>query len=313
MSVALFSFISIFLLLIVSGGYVFCVACVRRKEPDWLAEEAVKKTSYAPFYELMVQADKWLHEHQAQSVYTQSDDGLQLHALWIPAKSAKATIILFHGYRSTCIADFGPAFELYHNKGLNILVPDQRAHGKSQGKYITFGVKESQDALRWIAFHNETFGDCPIILSGLSMGASTVMYTADQVLPPNVKGMIADCGFTSPKDILASVYKHVTHLPAGPSLFFTDLFTRAFAGFGLKEKDTRSSLRENKLPILIVHGTEDGFVPCRMSRQSYGACAGTKELLLVKGADHGVSFLTDTQRYKETVDRFLKICLEDAR
>lgn len=313
MSFVFFALGAIVFLLLVSGGYVFCIACVRTKETNWLIKEEVQKTSYAPFYQSMVEADKWLTDHNAKSVYIESHDGLQLHGRWIPAEDAKGTIILFHGYRSTVIADFGPAFELYHNKGLNILVPDQRSHGKSQGRFITFGVKESKDALRWIEYHNKTYGEIPLFLSGLSMGASTVMYVADQDLPDNVRGIIADCGFTSPAVILSSVYTNVTHLPAGPSIFVTDLFARLFAGFSLFQKDARKTLSQNKTPILIVHGTDDGFVPCRMSRQSYAACTGTKELLLVKGADHGVSFLTDTKLYKATIDRFMEKCMEDSK
>ena len=304
---------AILLFLLVSGGYVFCIACVRTKETNWLVEDEVRKTSYAPFYQSMVEADKWLRDHNAESVYIESDDGLRLHGRWIPAEDAKGTIVLFHGYRSNVIVDFGPAFELYHNKGLNILVPDQRSHGKSQGRFITFGVKESADVMCWIKYHNETYGDLPLFISGLSMGASTVMYVADQDLPENVRGIIADCGFTSPAAIIASVYNKVIHLPAGPTVFMTDLFARLFAGFSLFRKDTRRSLSQNKTPILIVHGTDDGFVPCRMSRQSYASCNGPKELLLVKGADHGVSFLTDTDLYKATVDRFMERCMEDTK
>lgn len=313
MSFVFFALGAILLLLLVSGGYVFCIACVRTKEPNWLIEEEVSKTSYAPFYQSMVDADKWLQSHDAKSVYIQSRDGLQLHGRWIPAENAIGTIILFHGYRSTVIADFGPAFELYHSKGLNILVPDQRSHGKSQGRFITFGVKESEDALQWIKHHNETCGEIPLFLSGLSMGASTVMYVADQDLPDNVRGIIADCGFTSPAAILSSVYSNVIHLPAGPSVIAADIFARLFARFSLYQKDSRKTLAQNKTPILIIHGKDDGFVPCRMSRQSYGACAGPKELLLVKGADHGVSFLTDTKLYKATVDRFMEKCMEDSK
>lgn len=311
MSVVFFVLGAVLLLPLVSGAYVFVIACIRRKELPWLVEEEMRKTSYAPFYRIIVDADRWLHEHSAKDVFIHSRDGLRLHGLWIPAAEAKGTIILFHGYRSTILADFGPALELYHNKGLNILLPDQRSHGKSQGRFITFGVKESEDALQWIGFHNETHGMLPLLLSGLSMGASTVMYLADRDLPDNVRGIIADCGFTSPADILESVFKKVTHLPAGPTLFVTNLLAKAFAGFNLYEKNTRNSLAKSRVPVLIVHGTEDGFVPCEMSKQSFAACREPKELLLVEGADHGVSFLTDTKRYKATVDKFLKRCMED--
>ena len=220
-------------------------------------------------------------------------------------------MLLVHGYRSTKLVDHGVAFPFYHERGYNLLIPEHRCHGESQGRFITFGVKESADMLNWIQYHNKQFGDLPMILSGLSMGASTVMYLADEPLPENVKGIMADCGFTSPWDILSSVFRQVTHLPAGPSIWATDLFARAFAAFHLRQKDSRKTLSKNHLPILLVHGTADDFVPCDMTRQSYAACTGPKQLLLVEGAEHGVSFLVDHVRYTEMIDMFLKTSLED--
>ena len=162
----------------------------------------------------------------------------------------------------------------------------------------------------WVAYHNKTFGEIPLILSGLSMGASTMLYLADAELPKNVKCIIADCGFTSPKEIIKSVFHQVVHLPAAPSLWVADLFARLFAGFHLSEKDSRQTLKNSKLPVLLVHGAEDGFVPCEMTRQAYAACKDPKELLLVEGADHGVSFLVAKDRYVQTVVAFLQKYVE---
>ncbi len=293
------------LLTVVSGAYVFIVACVRRKDLPWLVKEKINKTPYGKYFDLIVSSDRWLKEHNARDVYTVSDDGLKLHGLWVPVDNAKGTILLVHGYRSTMLVDFGPAMEYYHNRGMNLLIPEQRCHGKSEGRYITFGVKESRDVLCWLKMHNERFGKVPVILSGLSMGASTVLFLADKQLPDNVKGLIADCGFTSPKAILSTVFTRVTHLPAVPSLWFTDLFARLFAGFGLSEEDSRKTLQKNRLPIIMVHGIDDDFVPCEMTRQGYDVCTGSKQLLLVEGAGHGVSFLVDKRRYTEMIEEFL--------
>ena len=297
--------LAITILLVVSGTYVFVVACVRRKDLPWLVEEEIKKTSYAKYYNYIVSSDRWLNEHDAQDVYISSDDGLKLHGLWIPALNPRGTVLFAHGYRSTMLVDFGLAFDFYHNQGMNLLVPEQRCHGRSEGRFITFGVKESEDMVSWIDYHNDVFGKYPMILSGLSMGASTMLYLADQELPGNVKGIIADCGFTSPWEILTVVFKRVIHLPAAPTLIITDLIAKLIAGFGLKEKDTRLSLINSRLPVFMIHGTEDCFVPCKMTEQGYAACEGDKQLLLVDGADHGVSFLVAKERYTEMIYNFL--------
>ena len=301
----LFIFLAFLFLSIVSGGYLFFAACRRKKELPWLDEAAIKKTSYAKYYDYIIDSHTWLKAHDAQDVWVNSDDGLKLHGLWIPAPNARGTILFAHGYRSTPLVDFSHAMEFYNQRGINLLIPDQRAHGKSQGKYITFGVKESRDMLGWIEYHNQNLCDLPIVLDGLSMGASTMLYLADRDLPENVKAIIADCGFTSPKDIISVVFRSVTHLPAIPSIWFADLFARIFAKFSLYECDTRMSLSNSKLPVLIVHGTADDFVPCEMSKQAYACCNSPKQLLLVEDAPHGHSFLRGKERYCSLINELL--------
>jgi len=310
MFVAFYILIGILLLIIFSGAYVFVQACVRRKELPWMDEAKLKNTSYGKYYNCILASDAWLKGHAAQDVYVTSNDGLTLHGYWIPAEKPRGTILLAHGYRSTILVDFGLAFAFYHALGMNILVPHQRSHAQSEGRYITFGVKESEDMQCWIDYHNRRFGMHQMILSGLSMGASTVLYLADQSLPTNVKCIIADCGFTSPHAILDKVYRSVVHLPSGPSLWAADLFARLFAGFSLYQKDTRDVLKHAKIPILMIHGLNDDFVPSDMTQQGFDACNGEKELLMVEKAGHGTSFLVDKENYTRQVIAFLEKYLE---
>ncbi len=303
MHLAIYMLIGLILLTVFSGFYVFWVACARRKELPWL-EEAIKETSYGKYYDAIQASDRFLREQQAQDVWVQSHDGLRLHAHWISAENPVGTILLAHGYRSTKLVDFSMVYRMYHDWGLNLLVPDQRSHGQSQGRFITFGVKESRDMKCWIRWLNQNNPEQPIMLSGLSMGASTMLYLADQQLPPNVKGIIADCGFSSPWEILSSVFHNVTHLPAGLSIWVANLFANVLAGFDLRERDTRRILPHSRIPVLMVHGTADDFVPCAMTKEAFQVCAEPKELLLVKGAGHGVSFLVDPERYSKTVKEF---------
>ena len=305
MPIVLYVLLSMVLLILFSGAYTFIVACVRRREPSWLNEDEISKTSYSKYYEHICVGHRFMKEHNAMDVYIKSIDGLRLHALWVPVENSRGTILFAHGYRSCKFVDFSLAFDMYHKLGMNILVVDQRAHGESEGKIITFGVKESRDIQSWIAFHNQNFGMHPIILSGLSMGASTMLYLADKDLPGNVRGIIADCGFTSPKEILARVFHSVTHLPAAPTLCVVELFARLFGGFGLTQEDTRKSLKNSKVPVFMVHGTADDFVPCEMTKAGYDVCTGPKELLLAEGAGHGTSFLVERDNYVNAVRAFL--------
>lgn len=306
MPVLIFILLSLLVLMLLSGYMVFHLGCVRRKEIRWLDKEELNKTPYGRYYDNILRGEQFLKDHTTQDVYIKSHDGLTLYGVYIPAENPKGTILLAHGYRSNKLVDFGLVFDFYHNSGMNILVVDQRAHGNSEGKLITFGVKESRDMRSWIEYHNNTFGKYPMILSGLSMGASTVLYLADEDLPENVKGIIADCGFTSPKEIISTVYRRVIHLPAVPSIWAAELFARIIAGFSLSEKDTTITLKNSRLPVLMVHGVDDGFVPCEMTRKGYASCTGKKQVLLVEGADHGVSFLVDRPRYTQLVTDFLR-------
>lgn len=291
------------------GGYLFFAACGRR-DVDWLDEKQATKTPFGKFYKGILMGHQWLLDQNARDVYTESHDGLKLHAYWVPAENAKGTVVLVHGYHSCVLTDFSVAFPLYHEMGFNLLLPTQRAHGKSEGKYVTFGVLESQDMLQWIRFHNGKFGSLPVILSGMSMGASTVMYLAGENLPENVKGLIADCGFTTPKEIISRVFRKVAHIPAWTVIWATELFARIFGHFSLTQKDSVKTLAKNSRPILLVHGVDDDFVPCDMTRRGFEACAGDKRLLLVEEATHGVSFLRAKETYIARVNELLAQCLE---
>ncbi|MBQ7098965.1 MAG: alpha/beta hydrolase [Oscillospiraceae bacterium] len=164
---------------LLAGGYWgFRHACARIEDPNWDSEAALKKTPFAEFAASIPRARQWLREHNAQDVQTASFDGLTLRGQWIHAERPFATIILFHGYHSHHLNDFAAIYGYYHSIGLNLLLVRQRAHGESDGKYITFGVNERRDALSWIDFHNRTHGVDNVFLGGMSMGASTVLFAA---------------------------------------------------------------------------------------------------------------------------------------
>ena len=253
-----------------------------------------------------------MYARPCEEVHTTSFDGLSLFGRYYEVSSdVKVIELQCHGYKGSCFIDFCGGNKMMLEQGFNMLSIDERSHGKSEGRYITFGVKESDDFLHWIEFHNHKYPDLPVILIGMSMGASTVLYLADKMLPKNVKGIIGDCGFTSPKDIISIVFRKVAHFPPDLIIFFTNLWTRLFAGFALGEMDTRKVLENSRIPVLLIHGRADNFVPCWMSEAAFDVCASYKEILLIDGAKHGVSFLKAPEQYTEAVVRFINYLLRD--
>lgn len=248
----------------------------------------------------------WKRSMPFETVYIRSFDKLRLAAEFLTAPDAKGTVILAHGYRSSAEYDFSCAMQYYYEKGYNLLLVHQRAHGLSEGEYITYGVKESRDITDWARWTEGHIGeDKDIFLAGVSMGATTVLMASGLDLPSNVRGIIADCGFTSPRDIFKYIMKKNYHAPSFPLVNMAERVSKKKAGFGFKDADTRKALaRNNRIPVLFVHGGGDEFVPIWMTIENYEACNADKEILLVEGAEHAMSYLTDREAYTEALDEF---------
>jgi len=239
-----------------------------------------------------------------------SFDGLKLAARYFDNGSDR-TIILFHGYRSSAARDFSCAVGMYLSFGFNILLCDQRSHGRSEGRLITFGIKESRDVITWVNFIRNKFGTENIILDGMSMGATTVLLSPSHGLPPCVKGIIADCGFTSPVDIIKKVAKDSFKINAGGLLPVLNLGCKLFGKFSIYELNTLDSVKNFNGKILYVHGKKDNFVPCEMSERAYNVSQDKSTLVIVDEAGHGLSFLVDTALVESELKKFLKLCIEN--
>ncbi len=240
-------------------------------------------------------------------VYTQSFDGLRLAARYFDNKSNK-TVILFHGYRSSAARDFSCAVEMYKSFGFNVLLCDQRSHGRSEGRLITFGVKEKRDAVTWCEFVTEKYSPEKIVLGGMSMGATTVVLALGERLPQNVKAVVADCGFSSPEEIILKVAKQSFKINAKFFLPFLNLYCIIFGKFSIYNNDTRVAVKNSNIPIMLIHGKDDGFVPCEMSEETYKNVGAKSELLIVENADHGLSYLINKSLVEEKIKNFLKEC-----
>lgn len=244
-----------------------------------------------------------LHDRPCETVTITSHDGLQLNGRYYHTADGAPLDIAFHGYRSSCFTDFAGGAELSFRMGHNLLLVDQRAHGKSQGTTISFGILERRDVLAWVNYAMDRFGkDIKILLFGVSMGASTVLMASEMTMPSNVKGIVADCPYSSPMEIIMHVAKKMP-IPAFLIRPFVILGAKIFGGFDILECTAEGAVKNSKTPILIIHGESDGFVPCDMSDISSANPAMVTRHTF-PNADHGISYLVDTPRYQNIVTEF---------
>lgn len=237
-----------------------------------------------------------------------SRDGLKLQARYYHQSDDAPLVLCFHGYRGTPFRDFSGGTGLYRSTGFNLLMVEQRAHCSSEGHTITFGVKERYDCLDWIKYARERFGEeREMLLAGISMGAATVLMASGLELPRNVRGVIADAPYTSPKAIIQKVCGDMG-LPVRLAMPFASVAARVFGGFGLTDANAAEAVQHATVPILLIHGEDDRFVPCGMGREIAAAAPERVELHTFPNAGHGLSFLVDQPRYERiTKDFFARV------
>jgi len=302
---------TILILLIVTAGmllggayYAYRIAFYAPKR-EHEAAPSVQGKNYEPYREEMRRIYNQLKDKPFERVYITSFDGLTLSGRYYHVRDNAPLDIGFHGYRSNPLTDFSGGSELSFQLQHNLLLIEQRAHCQSQGVTITFGIKERQDLLVWVEYAIDRFGtDVEIYLYGVSMGGATVLMASELELPENVKAIIADCPYSTPLDVILHVGR-TTAFPHWLIRPFAILGAKIFGGFDLTEASAVEAVKHTKVPILIIHGESDGYVPCGMS----DIAASNPEMVerhTFPGADHGISYLVDTPRYHETVKAFLE-------
>ena len=254
-----------------------------------------------PFYrERMLSLVDALESVPAERVSIPSRDGLRLSARLYDADSDVVEII-FHGWRGSALRDGCGGSCLAREAGHRILLVDQRAHGESDGNTITFGIKEKYDCLDWVNYVVDRYGkDVKVLLVGLSMGAATVLMASALDLPENVRGIAADCGYSSPEAIIRKVCRDMG-ISDKLGYPFIRISARLFGGFSMRDGGAVEAVKQAKVPILLIHGKKDDFVPFAMCREIYDAIASKKYLLEVEEAGHGTSFFYDYEAYAKAV------------
>ena len=275
------------------------------RKPSELEKISIPKGKiYEPHRATM---EKWIRETREaphEDVTITSYDGLKLRGRYYEHTPGAPIELMIHGYRGNSERDMCGGMQRCFALRKNALIVDQRASGRSHGHVITFGIRESRDCLSWVHYIIDRFGpDVKIVLTGISMGAATVLTAAGMSLPKNVIGVLADCGYTSAKDIIETVCRQI-HLPPKLIYPFIKLGAKIYGDFDLEELSPVESMKKCKIPVIFFHGEDDAFVPCSMSRENYEACAAPKRLVTVPGAGHGLSCMIDKEGYIRALDEF---------
>ena len=262
---------------------------------------------YEPYRDQIVDWIKQTRALPCEPMTITSFDGLQLQGTYYEYAPGAVIEIMFHGYRGSSERDMSGGVQRCFKLGHSALIVDQRSSGRSQGNVITFGVNESRDCLAWMNHAIERFGpDCRLMLTGISMGAATVMIAAGEDLPENVIGVLADCGYSSARDIIKTVIRQMK-LPANLLYPFVKLGARLYGHFDLEKYSPEEALKTCKVPVLLFHGEDDDFVPCSMSHENFAACASRKKLVTVPGAGHGLCIIFDPEGYRSAMKDFFGV------
>lgn len=307
----LISFLLLLVAFFVVIFYVYRVAFYSRKKGQSDPYAIPYGDQYDPHKSEMLELIDKIVERECEDVYTTSFDGLKLHGRYYHVQDDAPVNIGFHGYRATALRDFCVGANESLKRGHNLLLIDQRGQGKSEGHTITMGVKEHKDVLSWVEYINSRFGtDTKIVLYGVSMGAASVVMSTALDLPENVKGVIADCPYSSPKDILLDVCKKDMSINPKLAYPFIYLAARVLGGFDINEIDCKRAVKNSKIPVLILHGEDDRYVPCYMSEEIYSANVSKVSRHTFKDAGHGISFFSDKERYRKITEEFFQKCCE---
>lgn len=302
-------FIIFFVLLLIMVGISYYAYRIAFLAPKRTEGEHYHLPQGEQYKKQLDNIQKWIDEMQAmtfEKVYITSHDGKRLYGRYYHTKDYAPTQIMFHGYKSSAYLDFCGGIKYAIGSNHNVLVVDQRSHGNSDGTTITFGIKERHDCLSWIHYLNQRFGtDTPIILSGLSMGAATVLMASNLNLPQNVVGIVADCPYSSPKEIILKVCKDM-HYPPKLMCPFIKLGAYLFGQFSLTECDALTCVKQAKVPILIFHGDDDRFVPCDMSVALKDANPEKITLEIITDAGHGLCYLVGPKQYEDAMHEFFQ-------
>lgn len=280
----------------------------RQREVRVDIKEMADEAKWEEYKKIIHSSKEWLLDQPLESISIKAGDGITLKGHYLACNEpGKRVVLCLHGYTSNGLGNFCAMAKYYLDKNFDLLIVDLRAHGESGGDYVGFGILDKFDTLNWIEYITNHFGNnTDILLYGVSMGATTSLMTLGfRNLPKAVKGVVADCAFTSPYDVFAHILKRDYHLKPFPVMNICDELTYKKAGYRFKDYSTLTALKETDRPVLLIHGSDDKFVPVWMTEGNFEVCSSPVTKLFVDGAGHGASYYENKELYESALTEFI--------
>jgi len=250
---------------------------------------------------------------ELEDVVIASFDGTRLCGWWMKAAETAPTIVVLHGVKKNRTDVLRAALGL-RQAGFSVLVLDGRAHGSSEGRYVTYGFYETRDvesSLEWLIREKGARREA-IGLAGESMGAAIALQVAAR--NPWISAVWADSPFASLERVTSEFLRRVTHMP-GPVLspvLWSAIQVANYRGkFDVRTVNPLSLAGEIKCPVHLVHGTADRLIATVHSENIFNALACEKELWIVEGASHARAIRYDKREYLRRITQFFQSKLSD--
>lgn len=290
----------------VVGGTIALLVIIYLGVCFYFINYGFSRKTKVPDYETR-QAIEWLDRTPQQTWHEDAvgDSHIKLFARYVPAqKKTTKTIIVAHGWHENSLL-MARYIKMFHTLGYNVLAPDDRGSGHSGGRYLSFGWLDRLDYVKWIGQLIDREGsDVQIGLFGLSMGGATVMNISGEKLPPQVKCIVEDCGFSSIDQEFHDVISNDFHIPASPILVGGAYLAQPLIHYNFNQANTLKQLKKDKLPIFFIHGAEDDFVRTYMVYQNYRAVHAPKQMWITTKTNHAHSLNNHYKEYREKVGKF---------
>ena len=228
---------------------------------------------------IIIRGFRYMDKMPSEDKWIESFDKLKLHGKLYPApEKSRKFVLCIHGCRTNSKSEFAPFIRFYHDQGYNVFLPDDRAHGESEGELIGFGCLDRFDVVDWAKFLVDEYGeDIEILIQGVSMGAAaSINACGEDNLPKQVMGLVADCSFTSVIEQFGNSFQSIFHIPKFPFVPLCSLMSKFRGGYSFYEHSPLENSAKIKVPVLFIQGDEDNLVKPEMAKRLYDACKARK-------------------------------------